>query len=591
MYNVLKNVQIIISLLKEYKVKNLVLSPGSRNVPFVHSVEQDDYFNCYSIVDERSAGYFALGLAEALNEPVLLSCTSATATCNYLPALEEANKDNIQLIALTADRNPYYREQLENQMIIQPNMYGKYCKKAVDLPVVYNNDDAIYCERLVNEALLELNHRGNKGPVQINFPAFFGFGDFSVKQLPKCRVIERIESWEDNRWQQKYKRLTEAKRIMLLFGEGDNYDKKQEKLLEEMFYTFNCMISTEHMSNIHTNGTLRTYAITEGMKNQETIEMLPDIIITFEKNFSSELKHHIREVCKETNLEHWRVSLDGKIVDPFRTLTTIFECSNVEFFEKILSYKNNEQKNNYVYYNLWKEKLDNIKMPKMEFSNFYIIKKLTEVIPKNSLLHLSILNSIRITNLFDLDPSIKVYSNIGAYGIDGSLSTFIGNSYNQDKLSFLIIGDLSFLYDLNSTLNDIINNRNIRILIINNYCGGEFHHVYNNSNIKNVNLHIAAGHRIKLENWCRSLNIDYHSASNFEELENEYNNFIKEHDKPQVLEVFTDADVDTRILHEYFKINENVKNCNIFKRIIKKINKEIKKICKTICLKILKILD
>lgn len=590
MYTSIKNVQVVISLLKKYKIKNLVLSPGSRNVPFVHSVEQDDYFNCYSIVDERGAGYFALGLAEALDEPVLLSCTSSTATCNYLPAIEEASKSNIQLIALTADRNPYYREQLENQMIMQPNMYGKFCRKSVDLPTVYNSADIQYCERLVNEALLELNHKGQKGPVQINFPAFFGFDDFSIKDLPKCRFIERLEDLNDYRWKEKFEKISKANKVMLLFGEGDKYDENQELLLKEFFNTFNSVISVEHMSNIHVDGALRTYSITEGMDSTEAEETLPEIIITFGNNFSSEYKHKIREVSARKNMEHWRVSLDGKVVDPFMKLNTIFECSNVEFLQKILSFKKKNQKNNFIYYNYWKERINSVKLPKMEFSNFYVIKKLTEIIPANSILHLSILNSIRITNLFDLNPSIKVYANVGAYGIDGSLSTFIGNSYLQDKLSFLIIGDLSFMYDINSTLNTVLS-KNSRIVIINNYCGGEFHHVYNDLGIKNVDQHIAAGHNFKLKSWCESLDVDYHSASNFKELEEEYKNLVKEHDKPQILEVFTNADVDTKVLHDYFKINQKHSKSNIIIKIIKKVLRGIKKICKQICLRILRILD
>lgn len=590
MYTSLKNVQVIISLLKKYKIRNLVLSPGSRNVPFVHSVEQDEYFNCYSIVDERSAGYFALGLSEALDEPVLLSCTSATATCNYLPAIEEASRSNIQLIALTADRNPYYREQLENQMIIQPKMYGRFCKKSVDLPTIYNSDDANYCERLVNEALLELNHNGKKGPVQINFPAFSGFTDFSIKKLPNCRVIERLEKINDSRWKEKYERMSKANKVMLLFGEGDNYNEKQDFMLKEMFNTFNCVISVEHMSNIHAEGSLRTYPVTELMDLEEVEKELPEIIITFGNNFSSEYKHKVREASAKKDIEHWRVSLDGKVVDPFMKLNTIFECSNIDFFQKMLSFKKENQKNNFVFYNFWKKRIDDIKLPKIEFSNFYVIKKLTEIIPQNSILHLSILNSIRITNLFDLDPSIKVYANIGAYGIDGSLSTFIGNSYLQDKLSFLIIGDLSFIYDINSTLNSMLD-RNTRILIINNYCGGEFHHVYNGLGIKNIDQYIAAGHKFKLKNWCENLNIDYHSASNFKDLEKEYKSFVQLHDKPQILEVFTNADLDTKILHDYFKINQKHSRSNMIIKLIKKALRGIKKICKQTCLKILKILN
>lgn len=588
MYSCLKNVQIIISLLKEYKIKNLVLSPGSRNVPFVHSVEQDDYFTCYSMVDERSAGYFALGLAEALNEPVLLSCTSSTATCNYLPAIEEARKNNIQLIALTADRNPHYREQLENQMIMQPNMFGRYCKKAVDLPTVKDRDDEKYCERLVNEALLELDHNG-KGPVQINFPAFYGFNDFSIKELPKCRVIQRLQDKADTKWKEKYEKLKKAQRIMLLFGEDDNCNKEKENLIKEMFETFNCIISVEHMSNINLKETVRTYPVTEGMDSIEAAQMLPDIIITFGNNFSSEIKHHIRNVCDKTNMQHWRVSLDGKVVDPFRCLNTIFECSDVEFFKNMLSYKDKETKNNLQYYTMWKNKIDNIKLPEEKFSNFYIINKLAKIIPTNSIVHLSILNSIRITNLFDLHPTTKVYANVGAYGIDGSLSTFLGNAYLSDKLSFLIIGDLSFLYDLNATLNQNLG-KNVRILIINNNCGGEFHHVYKGSSISDIDLHIAAGHKFKLKDWCESINVDYHSASNFEELEVQYKDFVKEQEKAQILEVFTNADLDTKQLHEYFRMNKKYKT-NIVLKGIKKILKGIKKVCRKICLKMLKVLS
>ena len=146
MYNILKNVQIIISLLKSYNIRHLVISPGSRNVPFVHSVENDPFFKCYSIVDERGAGYFALGLAKELNEPVLISCTSSTASSNYLPAIRQAYLEGVQIIALTADRNPIFRGQMENQMIEQQDMYRTYCKKSVDLPTVTDDMNFKYCE-------------------------------------------------------------------------------------------------------------------------------------------------------------------------------------------------------------------------------------------------------------------------------------------------------------------------------------------------------------------------------------------------------------------------------------------------------------
>ena len=121
MYSDNKTIQILISLLKEFGVSQAVLSAGTRNVPFVHSVEKDDYFNCHSVVDERSAAYFAIGLALEYNEPVLISCTSGTASANYTSAICEAYEQHIPLVVLTSDRNQYFLGHLElrNQLHCQ----------------------------------------------------------------------------------------------------------------------------------------------------------------------------------------------------------------------------------------------------------------------------------------------------------------------------------------------------------------------------------------------------------------------------------------------------------------------------------------
>ena len=169
MYTSLKNYQIIISLLKQNNIRHLVLSAGTRNIPFVQSVENDPYFKCYSVVDERSAAYMALGMSLRLNEPVVISCTSSTATCNYFPAMAEAYHQGGQLIVLTSDRNPALLDQREDQMINQVNMYGTFVKKAVNLPIINTEEDFWHCQRLVNEAILATYHHG-KGPVQINIP-------------------------------------------------------------------------------------------------------------------------------------------------------------------------------------------------------------------------------------------------------------------------------------------------------------------------------------------------------------------------------------------------------------------------------------
>ena len=169
MYSELKNVQVILSLLKQYGICNMVLSPGTRNVPLVHSVEQDSFFKCYSMVDERSAAFFALGLAETMNQPVCISCTSSTATCNYLPAIVEARARGIKLVVLTADRDNYLLKQGEDQLIPQDNMFGEFTVSDVNLPIVQNERELKYCIRKCNEALIACTNRDNPGPCQINF--------------------------------------------------------------------------------------------------------------------------------------------------------------------------------------------------------------------------------------------------------------------------------------------------------------------------------------------------------------------------------------------------------------------------------------
>ena len=207
MYTELKAYQIIIALLKKYGISHCVLSAGSRNVPFVHSIEEDPYFHCYSVVDERSAGYFALGLAQELNEPVVISCTSSTATCNYWPPVAEAFYQGVPIVVLTSDRDPAMLGQWEDQMIDQVGMYDRHVRKSVNLPIINSRDDEIFCQRLVNEALLELDHRGT-GPVHINVPMKSYNNSFNVKTLPDVTKIDRLGiNDNDSEWDKKIEKL------------------------------------------------------------------------------------------------------------------------------------------------------------------------------------------------------------------------------------------------------------------------------------------------------------------------------------------------------------------------------------------------
>lgn len=562
MYTNVRNVQILISLLKQFNIKYFVNSPGTRNTPLVHSIEEDPFFKCYSIVDERSAAYFALGLSEALDEPVCVTCTAATATCNYMPAIKEAYERNIQLVALTSDRESYPMFHMQDQSINQVNMYKGYINYSVDISAILNQEDEWFSNRSINEAFLELNHN-RKGPIQINYHVP-SWGDFCVKEIPKERKITRYNKNNIN-WQEVKENLKNKK--ILVFC-GMNYNNNNQELqnnIKEFYEKYNATVVFDNYANLKDDNYINASVFGDILAKKEAQKLAPEIMITFGKVFYSPLKGRFNG--KKQNFEHWHVDENGIVIDGFKNLTKIFECEPKIFFEEMIKEVNT--KNNHEYEQIWKKRISEIKIGNLSFSNFSVIRDFCKVIPKNSILHASVLNSIRITNYFKIDESIKCYANVGADGIDGAFSTFLGQANKTDKMAFLLIGDLSYLYDLNACLNvNKIQNQNIRILIINNYAGAEFHKNFGLSMIPTLNLHIAAGHNTKIEETTEMENVEYLSAKNQEELNKNLKKFIGKSEKPIILEVFTDANTDAQILKDFWKKNRKEKS---YKKMIKKL--------------------
>ena len=561
MYTTVKNVQILISLLKQHNIKYFVNSPGSRNTPLVHSIENDPDFTCFSIVDERSAAFFALGLSEALDTPVCITCTAATATCNYAPAIKEAYERNIQLIALTADRERYELFQMKEQLINQVNMYNEFIKYAIDVPEVKNFDDEVYANRIINEALLELNHNG-KGPIQINY-SVINWGKFSVKEIPKQRLITRIEKHELNSTELK-KNLEGKEKIIFYIGMDIAENDELSKLLNIIEKQYNCVVLYDNYSNIYGKYFINASVLGECITNDEMKKMIPNLIISIGTVFYSPIRYYFRK--SSYKIEHWQIAEDGMLNDGFRKLTKIFECSPIEFLNAI---KNDELTNNHQYYNIWKKRMDELKYDNLGFTNFSVIRDFCKSVPEGSIVHASVLNAIRISNYFGFKNDVKCFANAGADGIDGALSTYIGEANATDKLSFLLIGDLSFLYDLNSI--DYINKNNMRILVINNYAGAEFYKNFGLKMIPTLDKHVAARHHKKIKNAILSKNIRYIKAENQEELEKGLNTLMTKSDKPIILEVFTDANTDANILKMFWNENKKDGIKGDVKKILKKI--------------------
>jgi len=570
MYSVIKNVQILIGLLKEYDIKHIITSPGGSSIPIVHSAENDDFFTCYSVVDERSAAYFAMGVSQKLGEPVAVVCTSGTAACNYLPAVTEAKYQNVPLVVITADKHPYYNRQLVTQVINQDELYQDKVKHSVSLPInIQNANDFWYCHRLINEALLELTHHGT-GPVHINIPTIGSQSQFNIKKLPKVNAINRI-SYESTLdvWDEKIQELTSVKRVLVIFGQHSPYSEITMQHIEKFAEKYNCVLSIEHVSNIKCKGTLLTYPVTETSPIYAAKVAAPDLVISLGGNLTSyEMRNYLHHA--KDSLAHWVIEESGYVKDPFRKLTDIFECTPAYFFNYFAENAPEYIINDKIYYNKWKVLLDDIKIQDLPFSNIYVSKGLAEHIPENSILHLGILNSTRHMQFFELDKSIEVYSNIGALGIDGSLSSFMGQASVCKGLSFLMIGDLSFFYDMNAARIKHIGN-NVRILLVNNGGASEFHFYVGRKNIPSINDYISVKHNSTARGWVESCGFKYLAASTKEDFDSVITSLVaKESEHPILLEVFTDMEKDAEITRQLYNLNKREDKGISKKKVVKK---------------------
>ena len=537
MYSNEKNVQILLSLLKAHGVKKMVLSPGSANASFVASVQYDGEFELYSSVDERSAAYIACGLAEEAKEPVVICCTGATASRNYMSGLTEAYYRKLPIIAITATRPIVWIGQNRDQLIDRSIIPNDIAVKSVQIPIVQNKQDEWECNLKINDAILEASRNGG-GPVHINLTTSYSL-DFSVKQLPKERVIHRFY---------KNSKLPDVPKgnIAIFVGSHSVWDEKLKNAVDSFCEMYDAFVLCDQTSNYSGK-----YGIPCGMFN---IAGFP--------NYEVELLIHIGNVSASWPInakEVWRVNIDGEVRDTYQLLTNVFEMSETCFFE---SYCDNSLRKGTTQYDKWHEKYYKLENElknndaRMEYSSMWIAQNMHSELPKNSVIHFGILNSLRCWNFFKLTQSIRGYSNTGGFGIDGGVSSLIGASLAfPEKKYFGIFGDLAFFYDMNSLGNRHISS-NIRIMVVNNGLGGEFKNSLGNVQKAGLgdlaNDYISAyGHygkesRELLKHYSQDLGFEYLSASNKEQFMDVISKFITDEnrDKPMLFEVFMDDHED-----------------------------------------------
>lgn len=566
MYTVLENVRIVIALLKKHNIRHIVISPGGSNIPIVQGVQQDPFFICHSVVDERSAMYFAIGLYLKLGEPIATSCTSAQATRNYIPGLTEAFYKHVPILAITMSKHPMYLYQEYMQCPIQTSLPEDSIKKGYSLPIIDSLEDRDLCIRMTNEAILELTHHGT-GPVQLNIEELDNQTWVFDKNatLPNVRAIYRYSYWDN--WNFEIK----DKKILILLGEHRPFSKKEVEYINAFCNCHNAVVYADHTSNYNGDYSVNAYAAINGMSNSVfNSEYKPDILITIGGLTGDYAIYTI--LFNGENFEHWRVCEDGNVVDTYNKLTKIFECPLDRFFSKL----NNTSISTHSFYEKWKSLFDksilNIEIP---FSNMYAAQVLSRKIPSDSYLNLAILNSLRVWSCFPIDKSIKCFSNLAAFGIDGCLSTLVGESVVTDQLSFMVIGDLAFFYDMNALgIREI--KSNLRILLVNNNGGIEFKLGDLQHKIDVESFIAADNHFRNAEGWAKTNAFTYISARNKNEFLSHIDEFVSANSEyPILFELFTTPENEKKANDLIFFANKQENACEALKSSIKQNIKNI----------------
>ena len=566
MYSNIKSVQLMISALKEYNIRHIVLSPGGSDIPIVHSIEIDTFFHTYSVVDERSAAYFGLGLSQQLNMPVAIVCTSGTAVSNYLPGITEAFYQDVPLIAITADKDPYFQGQIQTQKIEQKGIFGECVRASVDLPFCRDKKEVWYCERLIKEAFYACFQKTH-GPVHINIPIVSAYNVYDCNVLPTIRKVNYMNcETPRNLWDSYFHVLHSAKRIMVFVGQDVVFNDEDIQVLDTFFKHYNVLFSVEHHSNLKFEGCVYTYPVTETQIPKDAT-LVPDLVISIGNNVSGySMKPFLR---RNSHLfRHIGIDVNGRFRDVFQGLTDLFECTPQTFFRYFANGLDNSYVNDYKYYKVWQDKVAKVVVPDFSFSEICVAKYLTEIIPENSTLHTAILNSSRVIQYFPLAKGVKTYSNLGALGIDGCMSTFMGHAAATEELCFLLIGDLAFFYDMNAAGLRSLNN-NVRIVLMNNGGGSEFHLFLNKNDVPSMNDNICAQHSKIAEGWITSLGYEYTSVRNIDELEKAMATFANPSERPKFIEIFSNLESDAQITMSFYKSFAEPYNLSEFIRKVK----------------------
>ena len=509
MYSSKQHVNILTALLVAHGIRHAVVCPGSRNSPIVHNLNECPEIQCYPVTDERSAGFYALGMVQKLRQPVVVCVTSGTALLNLAPAVAEAYYQQMPLVVVSADRPLEWIDQLDGQTLPQPDALGRFVRKAVTLPEPHNDDLRWYCNRLVNEALITRH-----GPVHINVPITEPLFDYTVSELPAERKITWTPADISPTMLNHVTRMfLQSKRPLLISGQPMN------PLFDEAVL----MIGDDE-------------------------RYVPDFVLYIGGSIvSKRLKRFLRK-AKET----WVVNATGEVTDTFMNLTHVVQGDGEAVADHIRYMLVTEP---HPFVQLWDDLLLRVRQMseayKPAYSQMAAVKYFESRVGDEAIVHYANSTAIRLANSFAKHP---VFCNRGVNGIEGSLSTAAGCSVVSDKEVYCVIGDLSFFYDQNALWNQNLQG-NLRILLLNNGRGGIFNMLPGLEQSPARDAFVAAEHHASAEGICRQNDIVYLRADGPQDLQQAVDTLLYiDSNRPVLLEVFTDVADDERVYRDYLSV-------------------------------------
>ncbi len=540
--------QSIIEILRLKGIKNIVISPGSRNAPLTIGFVNNTFFKCYSIADERSAAFFAIGMAHQLQEPVVVVCTSGSALLNYYPAFAEAFYNQIPFIVISADRPLEKVDIGDGQTIRQQNVFDNHSLFNANLSDSFSEEN----NRKIIDAITTSIHK--KGPVHINVPfeepLYETVSELSINEIciektinielkPIENLLEFAEIWNS------------ATRKLVLVGEYFPNIIDFE-ITNRLANDESIIIMTETISNWHHEKFINNIdAIITPFSEQDYIDFQPEILITFGGMIvSKRVKAMLRKYKPK---HHWHID-ELRAYNVFGCLTHHFEIDFNSFFINFLPLTIKKNSN----YNQLGQNIKSIRAEKsleylktIPFCDFKAFEIIIPNLPKNIQLQLGNSSTIRYAQLFDFEPSIEIFCNRGTSGIDGCTSTAIGAAVANKKQTVFITGDIGFLYDSNALWNNYIPST-FKIILINNGGGGIFRILPGHDETPVFNTFFETSHCLTAEHLAKMYGFDYQIASSKENLKLILNDFYQI-EKPAILEVFTPTKINNEYLLDYFK--------------------------------------